>query len=62
MMLQFKFVIYFAIVVLGITQVVVSVRKKKKIQEKYDEVNERLWGDKNGYRRCTNSLIESMYK
>lgn len=49
-MLQFKFVIYFAIVVLGITQVVVSVRKKKKIQEKYDEVNDRLWGDKNGYR------------
>lgn len=49
-MLQFKFVIYFAIVVLGITQVLVSVRKKKKIQEKYDEVNERLWGDKNGYR------------
>lgn len=50
MMLQFKFVIYIAIVVLGITHVVMSVRKKKKIQEKYDEVNERLWGDKNGYR------------
>ena len=62
MMLQFKFVIYFAIVVLAIAQVVMSVRKKKKIQEKYDEVNEILWGDKNGYRRCTNSLIESMYK
>ena len=61
-MLQFKFVIYFAIVVLAIAQVVMSVRKKKKIQEKYDEVNEILWGDKNGYRRCTNSLIESMYK
>ena len=50
MMLQFKFVIYIAIVVFGITHVVMSVRKKKKIQEKYDEVNERLWGDKNGYR------------
>ena len=50
MMLQFKFVIYIAIVVFGITHVVLSVRKKKKIQEKYDEVNERLWGDKNGYR------------
>ena len=62
MMLQFKFIIYFAIVVLAIAQVVMSVRKKKKIQEKYDEVNEILWGDKNGYRRCTNSLIESMYK
>ena len=49
-MLQFKFVIYIAIVVFGITHVVMSVRKKKKIQEKYDEVNERLWGDKNGYR------------
>ena len=61
-MLQFKFIIYFAIVVLAIAQVVMSVRKKKKIQEKYDEVNEILWGDKNGYRRCTNSLIESMYK
>jgi hypothetical protein len=49
-MLQFKFIIYFAIVVLGITQIVMSVRKKKKIQEKYEGVNERLWGDKNGYR------------
>jgi hypothetical protein len=39
-----------------------SVRKKKKIQEKYDEVNERLWGDKNGYRWCTNSLIKNRYK
>lgn len=51
MMLQFKGIIYIAIVILAIAQVVMSVRKKKKIQEKYDEVNERLWGDKNGYRR-----------
>jgi hypothetical protein len=41
----------FLILFLVVLTVVIEKNKKKKIQEKYDSINEELWGNKEGYRR-----------
>lgn len=41
----------FLILFLVVLAVVIEKNKKKKIQEKYDSINEELWGNKEGYRR-----------
>lgn len=50
-MLKFKFFIYVVFIALIIIQLVVTLVKKRKIKEKYDKVNEELWGNKEGYIR-----------
>ena len=41
----------FLILFLVVLTVVIEKNKKKKIQDKYDSINEELWGNKEGYRR-----------
>lgn len=41
----------FLILFLVVLTVVIEKNKKKKIQEKYDSINEELRGNKEGYRR-----------
>ena len=50
-LLKFKFFIYVVFIALIIIQLVVTLIKKRKIKEKYDKVNEELWGNKEGCRR-----------